>query len=96
MELTLLVSVLPSAQDPNIANQAVAWLQGRAGVDTPFCATVSFVNPHDTQYFWAGTEGNRYEALFAGQPLKPLVTNYQSVPGEDTPPPYGYPPLPPN
>lgn len=36
--------------DPNIANQAIAWLdeQGDRG---PWCTTVSLVNPHDIQWY---------------------------------------------
>ena len=51
------------AQDGNIANQAVKWLQQNRGSDAPFCLTVSFVNPHDKQFFWGGSEGTNYEAL---------------------------------
>jgi uncharacterized sulfatase len=85
-----------AADDPNIADQAVAWLGTRSGVDTPFCLTVSFVNPHDRQYFWGGSEGTSYEELFAGKSVQAFVTGYVSVPGEDAPQPLGYPALPPN
>jgi len=54
------------------------------------------VNPHDRQFFWGGTQGTDYERLFAGQALKPYITTYSSVPGEDAPPPLGYPAVPPN
>jgi arylsulfatase A-like enzyme len=85
-----------AAQDPNIAGQAIQWLQQNAGSDAPFCLTVSFVNPHDKQFLWAGSEGDTYEPLFAGKPYVPYVTGYMSVAGEDAPPSYGYPVLPPN
>ncbi len=81
---------------PVIADPAVQWLQRNSKSAAPFCITVSFVNPHDKQYFWAGSEGTFYESLFAGQPFKPFATDYQSVPGEDSPPPIGYPVLPSN
>lgn len=85
-----------AADDPDIAGQAISWLQGQARTDEPYCLTVSFVNPHDKQYFWAGTEGDTFEALFSGKSLRPLKRDYMSVNGEDTPPPLGYPTLPPN
>ncbi|HWD74821.1 MAG TPA: sulfatase-like hydrolase/transferase [Solirubrobacteraceae bacterium] len=85
-----------AAEDGNIANQAVAWLRGRRGRQAPFCLTVSFVNPHDKQFFWAGSEGTFYESLFAGQSLQPFAKAYMSVAGEDNPPSLGYPALPPN
>ena len=84
------------AEDGNIADQAVKWLRGGSRREAPFCITVSFVNPHDKQFFWAGSEGTFYESLFAGQPLPPFNSNYVSIPGEDDPPPLGYPVLPPN
>src|SRR4051812_1690624 len=84
------------ARDPAIADQAVSWLQQRSHARQPYCLTVSFVNPHDRQFFWAGTEGSHFESLFAGQPVRPYITNYASVPGEDAPPPLGYPSVPPN
>jgi uncharacterized sulfatase len=83
------------ADDPNIATQAVNWLQGRASSEQPFCLTVSFVNPHDKQYFWAGTEGTFYEELFQQSELIPLIKTYTNM-GEQTVPSYGYPTLPPN
>lgn len=81
--------------DP-IANQAICWLKRHSAARQPYCLTVSLVNPHDRQYFWAGTEGTAYEALFAGQSLKPFVDDYTSISGQDDPPSYGYPTLPPN
>ena len=74
------------AKDPAIADQAVNWLQQRSRAGQPYCLTVSFVNPHDRQFFWAGTEGTHYQQLFAGQPVRSYITNYVSVAGEDAPP----------
>ena len=37
-------------EDPNIADQAIDWLQNQ-GDSGPWCTTVSFVNPHDIQWF---------------------------------------------
>ena len=39
-------------QDPLIADQAIGFLGAQTAASTPFCATVSFVNPHDKQFFW--------------------------------------------
>ena len=83
-------------EDGHIAQQAVRWLQANRRSDVPFCLTVSFVNPHDKQFFWAGSEGDHYEKLFEGSDVKPFITGYKSVPGEDNPPPHGYPELPSN
>jgi arylsulfatase A-like enzyme len=83
-------------QDGDIAGQAIQWLETRRPTERPFCLTVSFVNPHDKQFFWAGSEGTFYENLFAGQPLQPFAKAYKSVPGEDSPQSYGYPAVPPN
>jgi arylsulfatase A-like enzyme len=82
-------------QDGNIAGQAANWLRSRRPSGPPFCITVSFVNPHDKQFFWAGSEGDLYTKLFANYPLRSMF-KYESVPGEDTPPSYGNPVLPPN
>jgi arylsulfatase A-like enzyme len=81
---------------PVIADAAVSWLQQASRSAQPFCITVSFVNPHDKQFFWAGSEGDHYEKLFDGQPLVPFETDYQSVAGEDRPPSLAYPAVPPN
>jgi arylsulfatase A-like enzyme len=37
-------------EDPHIADQAIAWLEGQRDRG-PWCATVSFVNPHDIQWY---------------------------------------------
>jgi arylsulfatase A-like enzyme len=85
-----------AADDPSIAGQAARWLERNSRSAQPYCLTVSFVNPHDKQFFWAGTEGNHYNALFAGNSVHPLIADYMSVNGEDTPPSLSYPVLPPN
>ena len=79
-----------------IAGTAAQWLSKTASRAAPFCMTVSFVNPHDKQFFWAGSEGGRYETLFSGQSVKPFVQDYQTVPSEENPPRLGFPTLPPN
>ena len=92
--------------DQDIANQAVQWLGSRRVQDEPWCLTVSFVNPHDQEFFWAGTEFQTYNNLFPdGSPLQP-VKKY-STPGDPpvvawdadplkSPPSFGYATLPPN
>ena len=85
-----------SDNDGNITDQAVQWLQGNGRAGTPFCLTVSFVNPHDKQFFWAGSEGDSYEALFQGQALQPFVKDYATVASEANPQPQGFPAVPPN
>lgn len=40
--------------DPHIANQFIDWLHSNGG-DTPWCTTVSFVNPHDIAWWWRHT-----------------------------------------
>ena len=37
-------------EDPNIADQAIDWLESQ-GDRGPWCTTVSFVNPHDIQWY---------------------------------------------
>jgi arylsulfatase A-like enzyme len=93
----------PSDQD--ISNQAVEWISQRRPNEQPWCATVSFVNPHDQEFFWAGTEFQTYNNLFATgdlQPVKQYSThdNPPTVSWDDNPlktvPDLQFPPLPPN
>ena len=79
-----------------IAATAARWLAQKARGAAPFCITVSFVNPHDKQFFWAGSEGERYETLFSRQSLKPFIQDYETIPSEENPPPLGFPTVPPN
>jgi hypothetical protein len=57
--------------DPDIADQAVAWLSQRRKNEAPWCATVSLINPHDRTYWWGGSQGARYNQLFEGTGLRP-------------------------
>jgi arylsulfatase A-like enzyme len=100
-----LTSNPPYLNDQVISNQAVQWLSARQPSDGPWCLTVGFVNPHDQQFFWAGTEFQTYNNLFApGAPLQPILTYSTTSPpivswDDDplkSPPPLGYPTLPPN
>ena len=52
--------------------------------------------PHDKQFFWAGSEADRYYPTFDGKPYKPYIAQYRPVPSEENPPSVGYPALPGN
>ena len=103
----------PYLNDKDIANQGVQWLrQNGADGTAPWCLTVSFVNPHDKEFFWAGTEFQTYNQLFnsqsAYQPFTYYSYNDQNpslntpplVPWDQdllkSPPSLGYPAVPPN
>lgn len=77
--------------DQSIADTAVGWLQQNAASKVPWCLTVSFVNPHDKEFFWGGTEYTTFNNLFHSQSeYQPYM--YYATP-DDTPgaPPYGDP-----
>ncbi|SAK90250.1 sulfatase [Caballeronia hypogeia] len=94
--------------DTNIADQATQWLQRRRPTDTPWCLTVGFVNPHDKEFFPAGTEFARFTALFESNRYNPngytqKINFTKGPPTYDwqfnplrNPPPLAYPPIPPN
>lgn len=50
--------------DGDIATQGAQWLQQNGAGEAPWCLTVSFINPHDKEFFWAGTEFQTYNGLF--------------------------------
>jgi uncharacterized sulfatase len=96
--------------DQDVADQAAAWLGARRPGETPWCLTVSFVNPHDKEFFWAGTEFKTFNGLFNDRTdgLEPF-TFYSQNEGTDyppvvpwsknplkSPPSFGYPAVPPN
>ena len=80
--------------DANIAEQAVAYLAARTAEQDPFCLTVSFVNPHDKEYFWSGTEADTYNALYEQAGYTPYAV-YEQNPLLENPPAAGF-DLPPN
>lgn len=92
--------------DQDIATQGVQWLQQYGTDEAPWCLTVSFINPHDKEFFWAGTEFQTYDGLFSAQSTFQPFTLYSTpdnppdVPWEQnalkSPPPLGYPTVPPN
>ena len=72
--------------DEDIANQATQWLQARKETDKPWCLTVSFINPHDHEFFWAGTEFQTFNNLFNNQTTYQPFGYYSSNNGTDYPP----------
>ena len=88
------VGSLPPLDDAQIATQAVTWLHQRAqsGPTRPFCLTVGFVNPHDKQFFWGGTEARGFNAVYREQgggetpPVGYHVTSVEAL----KPPDFGY------
>ena len=94
--------------DAYTAGQAIQFLNQRTASDAPWCLTVGFVNPHDREFFPAGTEFQTVTDVFANGQYNPSglkqFTDY-STSGprvswdEDalkSPPDFGYPDLPPN
>ena len=99
--------------DADIASQAVDWLQGRLPnsqppSQQPWCLTVGFVNPHDKEFFPAGTEFRTVTNLYNGDKRNPgglaQFIDFSKGPpkyawGQNplkSPPSFGYPTLPPN
>jgi arylsulfatase A-like enzyme len=94
----------------DIAKQAVRWLHSGAPRRAPWCLTVSFVNPHDEEFFWAGTEFPTYNAMFPVGGTYAPFTYYSAIVGDKTyeplvdpntnplsrPRQHGYPAVPPN
>jgi len=95
--------------DADTATAAINFMQGLKSSGKPWCLTVSFVNPHDKEFFPAGTEFQTVADLFQkhnqDHPDKPLqqqqayATNPLVPYAQDalqSPPSYGYPVVPPN
>src|SRR5215475_14995866 len=57
--------------DSQIASQAVNWLQERQPGEAPWCLTVGFINPHDKEFFPAGTEFQTFTNLFSSPSYNP-------------------------
>ncbi|WP_446742442.1 sulfatase-like hydrolase/transferase [Silvibacterium acidisoli] len=100
----------PFHNDAYTANQAISYLKTVKTTDAPFCLTVGFINPHDREFFPAGTEFLTFTDLFAsynnhhpGQELDELI-DYTTTPPIvnwatnklKSPPSYGYSIVPPN
>ena len=72
--------------DEYIAGQAVNWLNARTAGEAPWCLTVGFVNPHDQQFFWGGTEFQTYNSLFDAQTALVPFNYYSQNNGQTYPP----------
>lgn len=70
--------------DAYVSNVASEWLKNNARSEKPWCLTVSFVNPHDKEFFWAGTEFLRYNALMRDSNYEPF-TYYSTASGSGAP-----------
>ena len=96
--------------DAHSASQAVTWLTEQAPRNKPWCLTVSLINPHDREFFPAGTEFKTVADVFASGANPDHLKQMQAGYGTEKNPPvvsweknelkspksYGYPTLPPN
>lgn len=94
--------------DTDIAGQAANWLGQQGKGVGPWCLTVGFINPHDKEFFPAGTEFQTFTNLFDSKTYNPEVyaqfNDYTKGPPTYTwatnplkdPPPQAYPAVPPN
>ncbi len=93
--------------DGQIAAQAATFLGARKPGERPWCLTVGFVNPHDKEFFPAGTEFLTFTNLFnsSANPggFAQFIDFTKGPPTYDwnnnplkTPPSLAYPPIPPN
>lgn len=96
--------------DEDISAMASAWLKRTKPTDQPWCLTVGFQNPHDKEFFPAGTEWVTWDGIFNDPALNPnALTPYLDYATQPTvagvtwqqnalksPPSYGYPEVPPN
>ena len=96
-----------SLSDADTASAAIEFLQQRTPNEKPWCLTVSLINPHDREFFPAGTEFQTVTDLFQSKTTNPetlqQMKNYTQnslVPWEDnalkSPSSYDYPTVPPN
>jgi arylsulfatase A-like enzyme len=107
----MLPNTPPFHNDGHTTDQALRYLQNVKTTDAPWCLTVGYVNPHDREFFPAGTEFLTFTDLFddfnqnkpkSDQLLQVLdYTNTPPIVDWDTnqlksPRFYGYPFLPPN
>ena len=109
-DVTPPAGVPPWHSDAYTAEQAVGYLEKVKTTDAPWCMTIGFVNPHDREFFPAGTEDQTFTNLFANHGKNPngltQVIDYTDptkspqVPWAEnalkSPRSYGYPVLPPN
>lgn len=92
--------------DADTVDEAIKVLDEVRRNDRPFCLTVSLINPHDREFFPAGTEYQTVNKAFADQE-EPKLKQMMAYPGDGphvpweknalkSPPDYGYAALPPN
>lgn len=81
-------------KDGDTAKGAANWVTERVASNNqkPFFLSVNFVNPHDKQFFWGGTEVVDFNKIYETLSEKPAQTYKLPPSPEDTPPSYGYPP----
>lgn len=79
--------------DNDIAEGAASWVNERVTSNNPkpFFLSVNFVNPHDKQFFWGGTEVEDFNTIYQTLSEKPAQTYKLPPTPEDAPPSYGYP-----
>ena len=94
--------------DAYSVKQAIDWLSNDRPSGQPWCLTVSLVNPHDREFFPAGTEFQPVTDLFQNPQVNPASLNQMAqYPGDGpvvpydqnrlkSPPSFGYPVIPPN
>jgi uncharacterized sulfatase len=94
--------------DAYTVSQAINWLTNQRPASQPWCLTVGLVNPHDREFFPAGTEYETVNHLFTSSATNPgnlnpgaqypgngpIVPNAQNA--LKSPMSYGFPALPPN
>ncbi len=57
--------------DEFTANNAIEWLNNNGAGGKPWCLTVGFVNPHDREFFPAGTEWVNYDNFLLDSTVNP-------------------------
>ncbi|MBX3167786.1 MAG: sulfatase-like hydrolase/transferase [Candidatus Eremiobacteraeota bacterium] len=82
--------------DEDVADLAIGYLSQLTADSPPVCATISFVNPHDYEFFWGGTEPDKYAQIFAEAGAAPLIPYDTNIMQEANPPAQGFPSLPSN
>jgi arylsulfatase A-like enzyme len=94
--------------DAYTTSQAIDWLTTMRPASQPWCLTVGLINPHDREFFPAGTEFKTFTKLFKSSKTNPGDLNQVAhYPGNGpvvpwgknalkSPNSYGFPELPPN
>lgn len=57
--------------DAYTVSQAIDWLTNKRPASQPWCLTVGLVNPHDREFFPAGTEFKTFNRLFTSSATNP-------------------------